>query len=94
MSFKQIQVIALVCPEKMLTTSPVARSTNLAVPSELAVSRYAESAENTQSHTHFWCPVIKRSRLKSSWTAKSLQVPSAEQVHRYSPFGVNANRVI
>lgn len=54
MSFKQIQVIALVCPEKMLTTSPVARSTNLAVPSELAVSRYAESAENTQSHTHFW----------------------------------------
>jgi hypothetical protein len=36
--------------------SPLDRSHRRAVQSELAVTRYAASTENTQSHTHLLCP--------------------------------------
>ena len=36
--------------------SPLDRSHSRAVQSELAVTRYAASTENTQSHTHLLCP--------------------------------------
>jgi hypothetical protein len=46
------------------------------------VTRYAESAENTQSQTHFWCPVSTRSQLPSS-TFHSRTVWSDEVVATY-----------
>ena len=47
---------ALWCPAYCFIASPVFRSHNRAVQSEEAVSRYAASTENTQSHTHRWWP--------------------------------------
>ena len=51
-SFSDTAVTAFVCPEYVRIGSPCAKSQSLAVSSDDEVTKYAESAEKQQSHTH------------------------------------------
>ena len=65
-SFSAIETTALECPLYRRMSSPLDSSHNLAVWSELAETRYCESAENAQSHTQRWWPARVLVRLRSA----------------------------
>jgi hypothetical protein len=57
--------------------SPLDRSQSRAVQSELAVTRYAASTENTQSHTHLLWPAAGGGRI-CSVVQRGLQCRNSE----------------
>jgi len=65
-SFSAQHTTALWCPLYTRIASPLLQSQSRALPSLLAVTKYAASTLNTQSHTHLECPFKVRSNPNPS----------------------------